>query len=287
VWGFAEVERTHADGLSAGTRVYGYLPPSSHLIVQPERADAQGFLDGSAHRAALPGAYQRYLVTDRDPLYREDTEELQMLLRPLFITSFLIDDELADDGLASRGPVLISSASSKTAIGVAFRLAQRTGTHIIGLTSARSAEFVERLGIYDRTVTYDAIGSLERGPATYVDIAGDGNVRHAVHDHFGDELQRSMAVGATHRTERPSAPRTGERPGCRRRWPTRGTRSAPGPANGSRWFAATASRRFSRRIWTSSAAGYPRPRRTSSPSADGGHAQRRGVGTTSIRSASS
>src|SRR6476659_885622 len=33
MWGFAEVEQSEADGVEAGTRVYGYLPPSSHLLV--------------------------------------------------------------------------------------------------------------------------------------------------------------------------------------------------------------------------------------------------------------
>ena len=121
-----------------------------------------------------------------------------MLLRPLFFTSFLIDDQIDDEGLATRGPVLISSASSKTAIGAAYLLAQREGVELVGLTSPRSAEFVEGLGIYDSTVTYDSIGSLERGPATFVDIAGDGGVRLAVHSHFGDDLAYSMTVGVTH-----------------------------------------------------------------------------------------
>lgn len=198
VWGFAEVERSEAANVEHGARVYGYLPPSSQLVVTPAHADERGFVDGSPHRAALPAAYQRYEVTDADPFYRPDTEEMQMLLRPLFFTSFLIDDELADEGLATRGPIVISSASSKTAIAAAFLLAQREGVELIGLTSPRSAEFVEGLGIYSRRVTYDAIDSLERGPATFVDIAGDGEVRLAVHSHYGDELVHSMAVGVTH-----------------------------------------------------------------------------------------
>jgi hypothetical protein len=36
------------------------------------------------------------------------------------------------------------------------------------------------------------------GPATFVDVAGDGGVRRAVHEAFGDDLQASIAVGATH-----------------------------------------------------------------------------------------
>lgn len=198
MWGFAEVERSEVEGVEPGTRIYGYLPPSSHLVVAPASVDGGGFVDGSPHRAALPSAYHRYLDSSADPFYRADTEDVQMLLRPLFFTSFLIDDQLADEGLTGRGPILISSASSKTAIAAAFLLARRQGVELVGLTSERSAEFVAGLGIYGRTVAYDEIDSLERGPATYVDIAGDGAVRAAVHSHFGDELAHSMAVGVTH-----------------------------------------------------------------------------------------
>jgi hypothetical protein len=198
MWGFAEVERSEVDGVEAGTRVYGYLPPSSHLLLTPVSVEAGGFVDGSPHRAGLPSAYHRYLSTGADPFYRAGTEDIQMLLRPLFFTSFLIDDQLDDEGFATRGPVVISSASSKTAIAAAFLLAQRGGVELVGLTSPRSAGFVEGLGIYGRVVTYDAVEGLDRGPATFVDIAGDGAVRHAVHSHFGDELVHSMAVGVTH-----------------------------------------------------------------------------------------
>jgi Protein of unknown function (DUF2855) len=211
MWGFAEVEQSEADGVEPGVRLYGYLPPSSHLVVTPVNAGAEGFIDGSPQRAQLPATYQRYAATNPDPFYEPDTEDLQMLLRPLFYTSFLIDDQLIDDGLAARGPIVISSASSKTAIGTAFLLAQREGVELVGLTSASNAGLVEGLGVYGSTVTYDAIESLERGPATFVDVAGDANVRAAVHTHYGDELLHSMIVGGTHWEERAAA--EGELPG--------------------------------------------------------------------------
>jgi hypothetical protein len=199
MWGFAEVERSEADGVEPGTRMYGYLPSSSHLVVTPTRVgEGGGFFDGSPHRAALPSAYHGYLATETDPFYRADTEAMQMLLRPLFFTSFLIDDQIADDGLAASGPIVLSSASSKTALAAAFMLAQREEVELVGLTSARNVEFVERLGIYDRALAYDAIASLEQGPATFVDFSGDGEVRLAVHSHYGDRLVHSMAVGMTH-----------------------------------------------------------------------------------------
>lgn len=198
VWGFAEVEQSNADGVEVGARVYGYLPAASQLLLTPGDVSDRGFVDASPNRAELPSAYHRYLVTDGDPFYSTETEELQMLLRPLFFTSFLIDDQLADEGLASRGPILIGSASSKTALAAAFMLAQREGVELVGLTSQRNATFVEGLGIYGRTVTYDTIGSLDPEPATYVDMSGDAAVRSAVHERYGDELLHDMAVGVTH-----------------------------------------------------------------------------------------
>jgi hypothetical protein len=69
---------------------------------------------------------------------------------------------------------------------------------VTGLTSPRNAEFVRGLGIYGQVATYDEIDSLERGPATFVDIAGDVDVRLAVHSHYGDALAYSMLVGVTH-----------------------------------------------------------------------------------------
>jgi hypothetical protein len=197
-WGFATVERSEGSGVEEGTRLYGYLPPSTHLAVTPVSVDGGGFVDGSPHRAELPSAYHRYLATEADPFYTPDSEEMQMLLRPLFFTSFLIDDQLADEGLVGRGPIVISSASSKTAIAAAFLLSRRQGVELVGLTSADNTEFVAGLGIYGRTVAYDAIDSLERGPATYVDVSGNGAVRQAVHSHFGEDLVHSMAVGVTH-----------------------------------------------------------------------------------------
>lgn len=211
MWGFAEVERSNAEGVEVGTRVYGYLPPSSHLVVTPTGAGEGGFADGSPHRAELPSAYHHFQATTADRFYRPDTEALQMLLRPLFYTSFLIDDQLADDGFAERGPIVFASASSKTAIAAAFMLAQRDGVELVALTSPGNAEFVERLGVYGRVVTYDAIESLERRPTTFVDVAGDAAIRHAVHSHFRAQLLHSMVVGLT-RWEQPQMD-GGELPG--------------------------------------------------------------------------
>jgi|SRR5580692_2150610 hypothetical protein len=198
VWGFAEVSDSHLQELAVGTRVYGYLPPSTELIVAPARVSAHGFIDASAHRATLPPAYNAYASVDSDPAYDVEHEDQQMLLRPLFFTSFLIDDFLHDSDFFGAQSVILSSASSKTASALAFLLAQRHGVNVTGLTSSSSADFARAIGVYDHVVTYDDLDSLPSERAVYIDMAGNAELRSAIHGRYGEELLHSAVVGATH-----------------------------------------------------------------------------------------
>jgi len=198
VWGFANVAAAGDTDLEEGCRIFGYYPPSSELVVTPERIDARGFVDATPHRANLPAAYNTYARVDGLPLYEERFEEQLMLLWPLFFTSFLIDDFLGGEELFGAGTAVVSSASSKTALAAAFLLGRREGVEVVGLTSAGNVGFVEGLDVYDRVTAYPDVTSLPQGPAVYVDIAGDAEVRAAVHGHLGHDLKHSAVVGATH-----------------------------------------------------------------------------------------
>jgi hypothetical protein len=201
VWGFGDVIRSNHDAIPERERIFGYLPMSTHLIVQPEKVTEAGFVDGSPHRSALPATYQQYTRVKGDPGYDEAYEDQQAIFRPLFMTSFLIDDFLAENDFFGASAVLLASASSKTALGVAFLLSRRQGARceVIALTSPSNVEFCERLGYYDRVLTYEAVRSLPPDtPTVLVDMAGDGELLHAVHTQLGDSLQHSCIVGATH-----------------------------------------------------------------------------------------
>jgi hypothetical protein len=200
VWGYADVEQSDVTGLAVGQRLYGYFPMGSHLVVTPSRVSASGFADASPHRAQLPPVYNQYEL-----VAPSDRENESAVLRPLFTTSFLIDDWLADDGFFGASQVVLASASSKTALGLAFLLSQRDDDiDVVALTSAAHAPFVEKVGYYDRTVTYDDIPSLATVPTAFVDMAGGGTTLAAVHNHLAGELRTSCLVGATHWEE--SAP---------------------------------------------------------------------------------
>ncbi len=198
VWGYAHVEDSRHPDLAAGTRLYGYLPCASHLLVAPDRVDDKGFVDVSPHRAALPSAYQAYRNVETDPFYSADHEAAHLVFFPLFFTSFLIDDFLADERFFGADTIVISSASAKTALIAAYLLAKREGITTVGLTSASNKDFVEGLNVYDSVVRYDDVSTLPGERAVYIDISGDGTVRTDVHAHYGDRLAHSAAVGATH-----------------------------------------------------------------------------------------
>ena len=199
VWGFADVVASRCHGVAEGARFYGYYPMSTHLVVAPVSAGPASFIDGAAHRQPMAGAYNQYRNTAADPGLAAGGEEAQMLLQPLFITAFLIDDYLAENAFFGARTAVLSSASSKTAIGLAFQLAQRGAMEVVGLTSARNAAFVTGLGCYDRVLSYGEVGALDPSHAAlFVDMAGNGEVQSAVHHHFGANLVHSSSVGLTH-----------------------------------------------------------------------------------------
>ncbi len=198
-WGFGRVVQSLHPGVAVGERLYGYWPLASGAVLSPGRLNAQGFRDAAPHRAELHAVYNQYQRCNQDPFWRADTEAAQALLRPLFTTSWLIDDFMADNGFFGARRVLLSSASSKTAYGTAFLLARREGIEVVGLTSARNREFCERLGCYSKVLSYEALDEVPaREPCVYIDFAGNADLRRRVHERFADRLAYSCAVGAAH-----------------------------------------------------------------------------------------
>jgi hypothetical protein len=179
---------------------------ASQAVLQPARLSAASFSDAAPHRAALHAVYNQYLRCSADPFYSADTEDLQALLRPLYLTAWLIDDFLADQqyfgSIAAAGgrrpAMLLSSASSKTAYATAARLTLRPEIEVIGLTSPGNMVFCESLGVYHRVISYDQLDTLAADrPCIYVDFAGNGALRLALHSRF-TALAYSCSIGGTH-----------------------------------------------------------------------------------------
>ncbi|MEM7216983.1 MAG: DUF2855 family protein [Pseudomonadota bacterium] len=196
VWGFAEVSESRHGEIAVGERIFGYLPMASELIVAPDAVGALAFQDESAHRAAGHPWYKRLYRCDADPLYAADREGVQAIMWALFMTGWALADDLA----GTARSVVISSASSKTALSAAWALQQsHPDVQVVGLTSAGNVEFVAAAGVYDAITTYDDLDlAAVEGPAVYVDIAGSQGVKERVHAALGELLGESILIGGTH-----------------------------------------------------------------------------------------
>ncbi len=202
VWGIGRVTESDHPELEVGARYYGYFPMASELKVKPENLNERGFVDAAAHRSALPPVYNQYSLVAPETGFAPEHDNHAMLYRPLFTTSFVLDDYFADNNFFGAQQIILGSASSKTAFGMAFMLKGRDNLKVVGLTSPGNVDFVNGLGLYDQVLAYDSVGELEKIPTAYVDMAGNRTVLAQVHHHFEDLLVNSCGVGITHWEER-------------------------------------------------------------------------------------
>ncbi|QIO36544.1 DUF2855 family protein [Bradyrhizobium sp. 1(2017)] len=215
VWGFGEVIASRHPGVAVGEWLFGYFPMATHLVIEATDVSKGALRDGAEHRREVSPVYNRYSRVTGDPAFAGHQGDLQALLRPLFMLSFMVDDFLAENDDFGARRVLLSSASSKTAFGLAHLLHKR-GRKVIGLTSAGNRAFVSSLGCYDEVVSYDRVTLLPSdAPVAFVDMAGSSALRTELHRHFRDQMACSVRVGLTHRTTDADE---GPLPGAKPRW---------------------------------------------------------------------
>ena len=199
-WGYADVVSSRAEGVEPGARVFGFLPMGSHVVFEPGKVSDTGFVDEAAHRAELPAVYNRYGFASLEMGDTAEREPFIALFAPLFTTAFLAHDWLDEVNFFDASRIVLSSASSKTALGLAFLTRRDHGekVELVGLTSPGNAAFTEGTGFYDKVVSYDDLeGSLDPDvPTAYLDFSGNAGLRERIHRHLGESLLSSTVVGA-------------------------------------------------------------------------------------------
>ena len=199
VWGHARVIESNHPDIAVGERVYGYLPMADGLDVMPGKVRPGGFVAMDAHRQPMSPVYNAYTRLSADPEHDSSREGERMIFGPLFKTGFLIESFLRGEGWFGAREVVLTSASSKTAMGLASVAKHRSPeVKRIGLTSPGNVGFCEESGLYDEVLPYGSIAELGDGPAVLVDFAGNTDVLGEVHRHYESDLVYSCLVGATH-----------------------------------------------------------------------------------------
>jgi hypothetical protein len=193
--GYGIVTESKNDAIPVGGRYFGFFPVGKEHVVHAERTSG-GFVDIAPHREKHAMAYRAFDKVSDTPA---PDDNAILLLRGLFVTSYLAEDFLFENAMFGAGQIVVSSASSKTAIAFAHRVRARGNTHCIALTSSSNVAFVEKVNLYDEVATYDSLEDLaDWAPTVFVDMAGNTDVISRVHHHFGESLMYSCRIGATH-----------------------------------------------------------------------------------------
>jgi hypothetical protein len=200
VWGFATVVASQHPDLRPGERLFGYLPMASHWVVKASEVTATQFVDTHPQRRSIHPVYDQYIRCAADPSYVPAQEVWQMNIRPLFMTSFVLDQYVSAERQATT--IIITSASSKTALGTAFLLnhhrQSRSPYNIVGLTSSKQLDAVKASHCYDEVFSYDQVPEIAaEGMVVVLDFAANGTLLNQLQAQFASQWQGVVMIGAT------------------------------------------------------------------------------------------
>jgi hypothetical protein len=193
--GYGFVSESANPDVAVGGRYFGFFPVGNEHIVLAQTS-TNGFIDIATHREKHAMAYRAF---DKVSEIEGESDNAMLIFRGLFMTSFLAEDFLREQNFFDAAQVLITSASSKTSIALAHCLRAYSTMRVIGLTSDANVDFVNSVGEYHDVVTYGNVSALDGAvPTVVVDMAGNPEIVAGIHTHFGNSLQYSCSVGATH-----------------------------------------------------------------------------------------
>lgn len=199
-WGVAAVVDSGCPEVAVGERLFGFWPIARYARLEPRRVEPHLVVEGAAHRQTLAtphmnAFYNHYRRLGAEPA---ESEGWQCIYRPLGLTGFMLSDFITAHAGFGANRVVLSSASSKTALATAHFLHARGQLELVGLTSPRHQGYTSTSGVYDRVLTYEQTEELDAIPTLYVDFAGDLDVTRRVHVRLAAVLRKSLLVGGTH-----------------------------------------------------------------------------------------
>jgi len=205
-WGIGKIVASRNKEAQVGERIYGFFPYAQYCVLEVSKSRPDAFMDLSGKRANLAPIYNTYNRVNEDPLYLGPRyEDLMCLMRPLFSTSWLLQDFVKSKKTKNGAVVILTSASSKTAYGLAFLLKEDPEVRVIGVTSKGNQKFVESFDIYDDVLLYGGIEKELAGsetiasPTFLIDMSGNASVLNRILKVVPQA--DCLLVGATHMNE--------------------------------------------------------------------------------------
>ena len=197
-WGYAECLECESGSLQPGRLLYGYWPSSTLAALSLSSLLNNRIIENSEGRSGLPLVYNSYELVDDDS-HPISLRPYIPTLQPLFATSFLLFHWLMDDSFFEADEVVVTSASSKTALAYAWLHGQHTGQKpkLTAVTSKANEDFTSSTGLYERVLTYESLSFEKKDKVFIVDFLGSPDFLLKLTSRLGSQLIKASLVGAT------------------------------------------------------------------------------------------
>lgn len=210
-WGIGRVVASKCPDVAIGESLFGFFPLASHCTISPKAISSRHVVDTAAHREPVAAAYNRYTRIDGVDAFTGRAGDWQLLLRPLALVGMLAAHFFEDAGFYNSDQFVVTSASSKTGIGVG-KMIKEIAPHInvVGLTSPDRQGFVQALGVYDQVVSYKEIEKLTLSPSIIFDLTGDNALVGRIYDVLETNLKYCAYAGRSRWDAEKTPVKTGE-----------------------------------------------------------------------------
>lgn len=200
-WGIGTVTRSEHPDVAVGQRIFGYVPMATHHTMKVEDKNDR-LVDVDAAHADMHEWYRTY----RKLGSRHPDEARWLNIWPVFPASFNLARTVVDHP-ANLDCALITSASSKTALGVASMLRTWSEIRTVGLTSSANLKHAQSTGVFDEVFTYEDQAGVEPGSRTaLLDLTGNADLLTEVTRSHADNLSCTYLLGYTHPNARVHLP---------------------------------------------------------------------------------
>lgn len=172
---------------------------ADRFVAEPGKITEHGFRDMASHRQANAAIYNNYDFISKNARIKPGMDYLP-IIRPLFTTSYLLYHFFNDNQSFGAKQVILTSASSKTAMAMAAVLKDHQsemGIKIIGTTSSGNKSFVESTGFYDEVYSYNDVDQIKNISTSVADFSGNKQFLLQLDEFLGDELKFISAIGLT------------------------------------------------------------------------------------------
>jgi len=203
-WGYATVMESSHPKVAVGSRLFGLVPPCKY-IMQPVGGTVPKSKTGDPAlvELAMEGVpfnlrrFQEMELIDENAANAGDKvwEDWRCVTKEIYTMAFYMDENLlVDTGMINS--VIISCASSKTGMALAYCLRMREMRFVYGLTSKEHYDFVKSTDLYTEVYCYDDVANLPNNHTiVYMDFKCDGELRQNITLRMGTNLMYNMVLG--------------------------------------------------------------------------------------------